>query len=196
MTKEAKPPRPKKRPPPHSERGKKLAAEEKAKKRQARFDRQNAKIAAKRREPYHPSEAERVLVQIGLASGVSKIYLRGLMKGGEGIGEIQFQEAFAKEIETGTDAMVLKLATRAFQMATGAVKVTDKVSFDAIRFLLETKGGFAKVGGGASATVKVGTAPASDGGATPAAVGAPDPTQVIEVSFRIGDDSRIKDEAG
>lgn len=184
MTKERKP---RKHVPPHSERGKKLRARESSEKKAARLKRQHDKQAAEIRAPYSPTDQERLFVQIGTAAGIGRAYLRGIMNGGKGISAIQFDEAFATEVEIGTDAVNFKVVSNLFKIAASNTK--DRVTLDAIKFWLERKAGWTAPSAAQSATVKV-----APGSAAPVTGGPVDPTRIIEVSFKIGDDSKIKDE--
>lgn len=151
--------------------------------------RRTARLEPKEAKPnvYQPNEGERVLVQIGTASGIGVEYLKTLVAGGK-LTLPQFKEAFAEEIANGLQGATLKVATNLFRCATAWPPIKG-VTPTAMVFWLKNRAGWNEgATGGATVTMTEKETPAADGGA------APDKTRIIEVAFKIGDDSKIKDE--
>lgn len=135
---------------------------------------------------YRPTEAEKSLVMIGTAAGVGEDYFCRVVGGGV-LSREQFRAIFAQELAVGADGANLKVATNLFKMATAWPPIKGVTPTAAI-FWLKSRAGWKeepKVGG---ATFRM-----EEKGSGSGTEGAPDPARVIEVSFKIGDDSRIRD---
>lgn len=148
-----------------------------------------ARLEPKKLAPnvYSPTEAERVLVQIGTASGVGVEYLRTLVAGGK-LTPTEFKVSFAEEIANGLQGATMKVATNLFRCATAWPPIKG-VTPTAMVFWLKSRAGWSGGdAGGATVTMTEKEVQAADGAA------APDKTRIIEVAFKIGDDSKIKDE--
>lgn len=136
---------------------------------------------------YSPKEGERVLVQLGVASGIGLDYLRKQVAGGK-LNKAGFEAAFADEIKDGLEGATLKVATNLFRCATAWPPIKGVTPTCMVFWLKNRAHWESGASGGATVTMTEKEQPAADGGA------APDKTRIIEVAFKIGDDSKIKDE--
>ena len=142
------------------------------------------KAAVAPEPPRITSDGERTLVQLGVAAGVSLDYLRRQVQGGT-LNRAQFEEMFAAELEHGKAGANLKVATNLFRIATAWPPIKGATTTAAIFWMKKRGDGWDDEGG--TAKVKVATSGAAGDGSV-------SPEQIVEVSFKIGDDSKIKEE--
>lgn len=144
------------------------------------------KAPAKPRAPaYSPTPGETELVAIARCVDVSEDAMMTLVGGGRLTRE-QFREAFAVQLEHGSEIIKVRVMSSLFIMAMSRSRGLAPTS--AI-FLAKALGGLSDGSGGVgglTANVKV-----KGGGGDGGAGGS---YQVVDVSFRIGDDSAIKDD--
>ncbi len=157
-----------------------------------------ARAAARRQKPapvqlpapveaYVPAQGESELVMLAVCVDAPTEAMMALIgKGTGGLTVETFKAAFAKELSHGKEMAKIKVVSSLYLMAMSRQKGLAPTS--AI-FLTKMLSG-ASLDGANEATVTV-RQNAPKGGETP---GTPDPSQIIEVSFKIGDDSKIKDE--
>lgn len=136
--------------------------------------------------PYVPKTGEPELVMLGVCAEAPEEAIMSLIGGGN-LTKEQFKAAFKNELAHGKDIAKIKVMSSLYLMAMSRIKGLAPTS--AI-FLTKMLTGMDTSAPGQSATVTVKqNQQAKDG-----EMAKPDPTQIIEVSFKIGDDSRIKDE--
>ncbi|TXH17279.1 MAG: hypothetical protein E6R03_04185 [Hyphomicrobiaceae bacterium] len=138
-------------------------------------------------EPYVPKTGEHELVMLGVCAEAPEDAIMSLIGGGNLTRE-QFRAAFANELTHGKDIAKIKVMASLYIMATSRIKGLAPTSAIFLTKML-TGMDTSAPGQSATATVKVNGTTPKDG-----EMAKPDPTQIIEVSFKIGDDSRIKDE--
>ena len=146
-----------------------------------------ARKPAAKVEPYVPAQGEPELVMLGVCVDTPIEAMMAIIgKGTGGLTVETFKAAFKNELEHGKELAKLKVVSSLYLMAMSRQKGLAPTS--AI-FLTKMLAGVPLDGtNGATVTVKQGAA-AKDGEMPKA-----DPSQIIEVSFKIGDDSKIKDE--
>lgn len=147
------------------------------------------KVATPRRaapvQAYQPKSGEAELVMLAVAVDAPIEAMMALIGGGN-LTKEQFKAAFSTELAHGKDLAKIKVASHLYLMASSRMKGLAPTS--AI-FLMKMLTGSDVSAGGSSATITVKSG--KGGGGEP---GAPSAEQIVEVSFQIGDESKIKDE--
>lgn len=141
------------------------------------------KPARKTKPDYVPSDKDRTLVRLAASAGFSPTRIAALV--GDGITSDDLNAHFAREMEIGSDQATLQVASNLFRMATAWPPIKGVTPTAAVFWMKSRAGWNGEPDKGAKVTIKGGAA--GDNGMM-------DPTQVIEVSFNIGDDSKIKDD--